>query len=185
VTDARPQGSARLIHRFVYNYKRPWPEQFDYRPILTGSGVVIGLRFACGVVRRPRAAGVRGPLGVPFALPVWGLGAYRVGLSPHWGQRELVKKYYEERSGPEEPLIAWQMNWKGENFYSGNRVFTFVDLDNKKIRDWMEEKSGTRAYFVLEHCRLSSYRGLWGQREVREVTDKWLCNKCVLVEATM
>ena len=43
-TAARPQGYERLIHLFVYNYGRVWPEQFDYRPILTGFSVIcVGL----------------------------------------------------------------------------------------------------------------------------------------------
>ena len=32
VTQQRPHGYERLIHLYVYNYNRPWPTQFDYRP---------------------------------------------------------------------------------------------------------------------------------------------------------
>ncbi|UCH29872.1 MAG: glycosyltransferase family 39 protein, partial [Myxococcales bacterium] len=36
ITSARPRGDERLIHLFVYNYDRAWPEHLDYRAILTG-----------------------------------------------------------------------------------------------------------------------------------------------------
>jgi 4-amino-4-deoxy-L-arabinose transferase-like glycosyltransferase len=39
--------------------------------------------------------------------------------SQHWSQRWLVGTWYATRQG-DEPLIAFQMDWKGETFYSKN-----------------------------------------------------------------
>jgi len=185
VTDARPQGYERLIHLFVYNYGRPWPEELDYRPILTGFAVVTGVVVALATFRALRPAVLPALVGVAMAFTVWTLDVYIIDLTPHWGQRELVKRYYEERATEAEPLVAYQMNWKGENFYSGNRISVFVDLDNKKIREWIAEHRGTRAFFMLEHGRLNGFRGLLPGREVREITTKRDCNKFLLVEATL
>ena len=184
VTDARPQGHERLIQLFIYNYGRPWPDELDYRPIMTAFGIVATLACAGMVFRAARPVAGRAMIGVALLFTVWSLDVYMIDLSPHWGQREIIKRYYAERASPDERLVAWQMNWKGENFYSGNRVAVFVDLDNRKIREWIQQHRGERAFFLLEHGRLSGLRGLVSG-EVREVTTKRDCNKFVLVEAVM
>lgn len=185
VTDARPQGYERLIHLFVYNYGRPWPDHLDYRPILTGFGIAATLMVGLGAFRFLRPVASRALLGVALAFSVWALDIYMIDLSPHWGQRELVKKYYEERASDEEPLVAWQMNWKGENFYTGNRVAVFVDLDNRKVREWIGQNRGRTVFFVLEHSRLNNFRSLVPGREVEELTDERFNNKFILVRVTL
>src|SRR3989440_12799815 len=42
-------------------------------------------------------------------------------LSPHWTQRDLFWEYYHQ-STPDEPIAAYQMNWRGETFYSRHNV---------------------------------------------------------------
>ncbi len=181
VTSARPGGYERLIHLFVYNYGRPWPDLFDYRPILTGFAIGAGLLLALAALRYTRAAASRAMVGLAIIFAGWTLNFYMVDLAPHWGMRELFKAYYDNREGPEEPVIAWQMNWKGENFYTGNRVFAFVDLDNAKIREWMSKNRGSTAFFVMEHSRVGSFRNLVRGRDVEHITDKDVCNKFVVL----
>jgi len=183
-TLARPQGYERLIHLFVYNYGRPWPEGFDYRPILTGFAIVATLVVLLAAARPLRSAATRAFLGVALAFSVWCLDVYMIDLSPHWGQRELVKRYYELRTGPEQPIVAWQMNWKGENLYTGNRVATFVDLDNRKLNEWVRENHGTTAYFLLEHGRLGSLRSVLGST-IEEITTVRDNNKFILVRTVL
>jgi hypothetical protein len=77
------------------------------------------------------------------------------------------------------------MNWKGENFYTGNRVHVFMQLDNRAVRAWIESHQGKKAYFVLERTRLPSFRGLMERREVQELTNERDCNKFVLVSAVL
>ncbi len=185
VTEARPHGYERLIHLFVYNYERPWPIQFDYRPMLTAFGIVATTLVAMLLSAAMRPIASRGLIGLGLAFAVWVLDIYIVDLSPHWGQRELVKAYYDARGGDDEPLIAWQMNWKGENFYTGNRVYAFVDLDNEKLREWMDDHRGQHVFFILEHTRLGNLRGVLRDRTLREVTTEKLCNKFVVVETTL
>ncbi|HEX2676110.1 MAG TPA: glycosyltransferase family 39 protein, partial [Polyangiales bacterium] len=169
-TSAPPPGSERLIHLFVYNYTRPWPDQFDYRPILSGFACVAVLLVLASASQTLRRAAVMSLLGLGFTLTVWSLDVYMVDLAPHWSQAELVDRYYAERKSAKEPLIAWQMNWKGENFYTGNRVFVFVDLDNKKLEEWIKGHKGTHAFFVLEHVRLDRLKRLLSPREVKSLT---------------
>jgi len=182
VTSARPWGYERLIHLFVYNYERAWPEWFDYRAILTGFGVTAGLLFILAMSRYARPTATRALVGLSLLFSAWTVNVYLIDLSPHWGMGEVFEMYYEMREGPEEPIVAWQMNWKGENFYTGNRVRAFVDLDNVAIREWIEENRGITAYFVLEYSRLGSFRSLLRGREVEEITDKRVNNKFLMVK---
>jgi 4-amino-4-deoxy-L-arabinose transferase-like glycosyltransferase len=181
-TSARPQGNERLIHLFVYNYGRVWPEHLDYRAILTGFAVAAGVTTAASAFRYWRPVATRALMGVAVAFCAWGLNVYMVDVSDHWGLRNLSQRYYDLRGSADEPLVAWQMNWKGENFYTGNRVYVFAETDNKRIQTWLEQNEGRKAYFVLEHKRLPSFRKLVPDREIRELSTKRDCNKFLLVE---
>lgn len=180
-TSARPQGYERLIDLFVYNYGRRWPEHLDYRAILTGFALATTLMVAAASLRPWRAVAIRSFLAVAVLFCIWSLDVYMVDLAPHWSIRELAARYYAERKSGEEPLIAWQMNWKGENFYTGNRVYVFAETDNERMRKWLKENQGRKAYFVLEHKRLDRFKQLVAGRPVRELTTKRDNNKLVLV----
>jgi len=181
-TSARPQGNERLIHLFVYNYGRLWPEHLDYRAILTGFAITAGVTTAASAFRTWRPVATRALMGVAIAFCAWGLNVYMVDVSDHWGLRDLSQRYYDLRGSADEPLVAWQMNWKGENFYTGNRVYVFSETDNKRIEKWLEQNEGLKAYFVLEHKRLGSFRKLVPDREIRELSTKRDCNKFLLIE---
>jgi hypothetical protein len=183
VSSERPTGNERMIQLFIYNYGRPFPDYLDYRPILSGFAVVIFVALVLATLPKLRRMGVYALLATTFWFSVWSLDVYLIDLSPHWGQRELIKRYYESRSGDKDPLIAWQMNWKGENIYSGNRVHVFVQLDNKQLNEWMGQHANATAYFLLEHSRLSNFRRALGKRHVEELSTMRENNKFILVRA--
>jgi 4-amino-4-deoxy-L-arabinose transferase-like glycosyltransferase len=185
VTDTRPQGYERLIHLFVYNYGRAWPEHLDYRPALTGFAIAATVLVVAAAWTTVRRVALTAFMGVALAFAVWCLDVYLVDLSPHWGQRELVGRYYEERAGPEEPLIAYQMNWKGENFYTGNRVHVFVDLDTAPLREWVDAHRGATVYAMTERSRLAGLRSALRAVEVEELTDDRFNNKFLLIRARL
>jgi 4-amino-4-deoxy-L-arabinose transferase-like glycosyltransferase len=181
-TSARPQGNERLIHLFVYNYGRLWPEHLDYRAIVVGFAIAAGVTTAAAAFRYWRPVATRSLVSVAVVFCAWGLNIYMVDLSDHWGVRSLAQRYYADRESPDEPLVAWQMNWKGENFYTGNRVYVFAETDNKRIREWLEQNEGRRVYFVLEHKRLAKFKKLVPGREIHELSTKRDNNKFLLVE---
>ncbi|MDB4973584.1 MAG: Polymyxin resistance protein ArnT, undecaprenyl phosphate-alpha-L-Ara4N transferase [Myxococcaceae bacterium] len=181
VTNGKPAGQERLIDLFVYNYERPFPDYLDYHPALTGFAVAAFVLLVLASIARVRQVAIYALLGVSFWFAAWSLDVHMVDLSPHWGQRELIKRYYEDRKSPDEPLIAWQMNWKGENLYTGNRTHVYVDLDNKAVEKWMTEHSGTQAFFVLEHSRLGNFKRMLGKRKVEELSTARENNKFLLV----
>jgi hypothetical protein len=183
VSSERPTGNERMIQLFIYNYGRPFPDYLDYRPILSGFAVVIFAALVLAAVPKLRRIGVYALLASTFWFSVWSLDVYLIDLTPHWGQRELIKRYYENRGGDKEPLIAWQMNWKGENIYSGNRVHVFVQLDNKQLNEWMGQHPNSTAYFLLEHSRLTNFKRALGKRQVEELSTMRENNKFILVRS--
>ena len=118
---------------------------------------------------------------------LWGVDVYMVKTSPHWGQHEVIEAYYKDRKGPEEQLVAYQMNWKGENFYTGNHIPAFVS-SGAKFQTWLKEEKekGVKVlYFVTEHSRTGGLRGEVNAKSYKEITDKVINNKFVLVRAEL
>jgi len=178
-------GAIRLLQLFTYNYRRPWPEDIDFTAILTAFGVVALLLALLLAVRKIRQHAVVAFTAFAVVWAVWGLDVYMVKLAPHWGQREVIQAYYDNRGSPQEPLVAYQMNWKGENFYTSNKVPAFIS-SGSAFTSWIKQQrdKGVHVmYFILEHSRTGGLKSEAGARVYREVTDKHLCNKFVLVRA--
>jgi 4-amino-4-deoxy-L-arabinose transferase-like glycosyltransferase len=181
-------GAIRLLQLFTYNYRRAWPESLDFAAILggfTAVGAVLSIGLAIRATRRHAAAAF---CAFAFVFALWGVDVYMVKTSPHWGQHEVIEAYYKDRKGPEEQLVAYQMNWKGENFYTGNHIPAFVS-SGATFQTWLkkqkEEKGATVMYFVTEHSRIGGLRGEVSGKSYKELTDKAVCNKFVLVRVEL
>jgi len=139
---------------------------------------------------RPTVPTRRAFLGTALAFSVWCLDVYLIDLGPHWSQREILFAVYDVREH-DEPIVGWQLNWKGENFYTGNRcaMLDCGDLPfcSNHARQWMENHRGQRVFFVTERSHgssiMSHVRATGGT--ARELTDAWDQNKFVLIEATV
>jgi 4-amino-4-deoxy-L-arabinose transferase-like glycosyltransferase len=184
---AEQPGAIRLLQLFTYNYRRPWPDHLNFTPTLIGftaAGVL--LAFLLGIKKlRPHLVAAFGVFSIVWAL--WGLDVYMVKTAPHWGQHEVIQAYYTNRAGPEEPIVAYQMNWKGENFYTGNKVPAFVS-SGAVFTTWIKQQrdKGVRViYFVTEHSRVGGLKSEVGGKSFREMTDKVVCNKFILVRAEL
>jgi 4-amino-4-deoxy-L-arabinose transferase-like glycosyltransferase len=179
-------GQARLLHLFTYNYDRPWPDSLNFQGALAGFAAVSAAVCALLVLRRVRTHLLVLLVGVAVLFTAWGLNVYLVQASPHWGQRETVLEYYRRRAGPAEWFVAYQMNWKGENFYTSNRAPAFV-RSGDEFTKWVKEQKarGVGAlYFTTEHSRTQSLKGELGKVSSFEVvTTKELNNKFALVRA--
>ena len=79
-------------------------------------------------------------------------------LSPHWTQRDLFWEYYHQ-SAPDEPIGAYLMNWRGETFYSKNRVRQLKE--NQKLGEFMAGP-GDRKWLLVEQARLTALRTALG-----------------------
>ncbi len=181
-------GSARLFHLVTYNYKRAWPSSLDFSLPLKAFTLVAALACAALAVQRfqRHAAVLTLAVGVWFA--VWGLDVYLFRIAPHYGQRETILEYYRKRKGPEEPFVAYQMNWKGENFYTGNRVPAFVQ-SGAKFKSWISEQKsrGVRVmFFSTEHTRINSLKSELGSvKKFELLTTPELNNKFFLARVEL
>src|SRR5262249_33683233 len=149
------------------------------------TAIASALTFALVAARwRRHVVGALVAMGVTFGA--WGIDVYFMKVSPHWGQRESTIAYYEAAREAPGPLIAYQMNWKGENFYTGNHVPAFVS-SGKRFHDYILEEKKTRQhtfYFLTEHGRVSTLSNEIGAtKELEKLTTPELDNKFVLVRA--
>jgi 4-amino-4-deoxy-L-arabinose transferase-like glycosyltransferase len=72
------------------------------------------------VERAPGRGAVLGAVAGATLVAVFSVHVFWARASQHWSQRWIFDTLHEQRNG-DEPLIAFQMDWKGETFYSKNR----------------------------------------------------------------
>jgi hypothetical protein len=186
------EGPARLMWLFTYRYDRGWPASLDLRtPIVVTAALSALFLIGVAVARVGRAAAFAW-VALALAWATWGLDVYLPAASRHWGQRDVIAAYYANRAGPAEPIAAYQMNWKGENFYTANGIAQFGTPSQAPggptLASWLvdERDAGTKVvYFVTEHNRVAALRREVQAKEVREVTSREDCNQFVLVRAAL
>jgi hypothetical protein len=168
------QNHQHFIWLFSYDYVnapggRPWPQELDYRAPLIGFSAAFGLIALLGGVPRltrhlPAAMAVAATAFTVFLLDV-----YVPETATRWSQKGLIKGYYEQRKSPDERLVAWQLYWRGETFYTANEIFegptegrtVFLgDRNAEMLKEWVGRNRGKRAFFVVERARLDGLRGL-------------------------
>lgn len=180
-------GPARLVHLFCYKYDRAWPRSLAFEGVVAAFGAVTCVSGALFIAHRLRRAALVCYFTIALFWALWAIDVYLIEIAPHWGQRETIAAYYKHRSGPGQLLVAYQMNWKGENFYTGNRVATFVS-SGQAFKDWIEKQKtkGVRSlYFTTEHSRIPSLKKELGSvRSFDQLTTKRLNNKFMLAKVT-
>lgn len=149
--------------------------------MIAAFALIVAVLMVLLIARRFRHHIVAISLIVGYAWALWALDIYLVKTAPHWGQREIIEAYYRDRASPEEQIVAYQMNWKGENFYTSNRIPAFVS-SGQKFKDWIKqqkEQGVTTLYFVTEHGRSNGLKNELGSgiASFKKITDKKLNNK--------
>jgi hypothetical protein len=100
---------------------------------------------------------------------------YQLGVAPNWSQKNAIATYYKLRKGPEEQLVAWQFNWRGETWYTGAEVVVSKSLDNTAIIKYLKERPNRRYFFITERSRYPSLRNMLpterGRRTLTIVDD--------------
>jgi 4-amino-4-deoxy-L-arabinose transferase-like glycosyltransferase len=157
-------ASQRFLWLFSYDYihsphGRPWPEKLDYSGTLIAFVAIFALATLALSFRRARrwALWVLGGAAVVFTFFL--LDVYMRDVAPFWSQKQLIASYYQHRRSPEERLIAYQMYWRGETFYTENEIYqgpmeerTVFDSDgaDDKLKDWLGHHRGHRQFFIFE-----------------------------------
>lgn len=152
---------ARVPTRFIglvsYRYTRLWPSTAELRPVVVFVTVlaVLGLVLALRWRRLGVVVLVAGALGLGGVL----LDRYLVRCAEDGGQRSLLLAYYAAREDSS-PLVAYQLNWKGESFYTGNDVAIFI-ASGAPFQAYLESRRtrGQRTvFFLAERARVDRLR---------------------------
>jgi 4-amino-4-deoxy-L-arabinose transferase-like glycosyltransferase len=168
------QAAQRFLWLFSYDYihsprGRPWPQQLDFStPLIIFSAAFALLTLGLSVRRvlRPAAAGL---CGVAVLFTWFLLDVYMRRVAPFWSQKDTIATYYKARRSKEERLIAYQMYWRGETFYTKNEIYegpmderTVFDMDgaDDKLTEWISRNRGKRAFFMFERGRQSRLQSL-------------------------
>jgi 4-amino-4-deoxy-L-arabinose transferase-like glycosyltransferase len=155
IGDGVLQGYAQLIGLFIYKYSRPYPAGPEYD--ISKEIIVFGAVFAVGMglwlIARCRRAAIALTMVAALVFGHWLTQHHMVALAPQWTQKHIVEEYYARRRSAAERLVAFQMNWKGENFYTGNRVVVHVSTKNKNFEAWVDKHRGERHFFITEESR--------------------------------
>ncbi len=152
---------SHLVVMFIYKYDRLFPYELGFEPWILWLSVPVVLTMALLAVPRLRRYAIWGLVGSAVAFSLWTIDSYLVRLSPHWSQKNLHIIYQKARSGPEERLIAWQLNWRGENYYSKNQVIVHMQpKDTPKFKAFLRRHKGERFYLIMEQGRLGTLKSI-------------------------
>jgi hypothetical protein len=90
-------------------------------------------------------------------------------IAPFWSQKDTIATYYKNRRSKEERLVAYQMYWRGETFYTKNEIYegppeerTVFDMDgaDEKLTEWLGRNRGKRTFFMYERGREARLKSL-------------------------
>jgi hypothetical protein len=90
-------------------------------------------------------------------------------VAPFWSQKVPIAAYYRNRRSPEERLVAYQMYWRGETFYTKNEIYegptedrTVFDQDgaDDRLKEWLGKHKGSRQFFMYERGQQGHLQGL-------------------------
>ncbi|HEY8075835.1 MAG TPA: glycosyltransferase family 39 protein [Labilithrix sp.] len=185
--DLLPPGNAHLVHLLTYRYDRKWPSTQELAPVLAALGA-IGALATLAIAAKRRAVWALVAIAIGSAAFV--LDVYLVRAARDGGQREILSAYYRARdSAPTQaPLVAYQLNWKGENFYTGNRVAIFI-ASGAPMKTWLDgrRRAGDHTfYFVTEQGRVAHLRSELGDVHAFEkLTNEGDCAEFALVRAEL
>jgi hypothetical protein len=158
-------AAQRFLWLFSYDYiqnahGRPWPESLDF----SGTLLALAVAFAVGTLallldERRRRWAAAAMCGVALVATVFLLDRFMPAVAPFWSQKDVIAAYYSARRSPDERLIAYQMYWRGETFYTENEIYegpmeerTVFDMEGSddKLRAYLTRHRGRRIFFLCE-----------------------------------
>jgi 4-amino-4-deoxy-L-arabinose transferase-like glycosyltransferase len=178
---------------FVYNYERPYPERelmelhpgvslgpFHFslapRPVMAAIFTMGGCGLVLAYLWRARQWLVGGMVALALTFAIYLSWFHWRELGVHWSQRDVFRTYHARRQSPDEPVIAYYMNWRGETFYSRNQVRQVQD--QQRMRE-IAARPGTE-WVIVEQGRYKNLAGTLGDRHKLTIQDQ-SANKYYLV----
>jgi 4-amino-4-deoxy-L-arabinose transferase-like glycosyltransferase len=173
LTDTK-SAAQKFLWLFSYDYVhnkngRPWPDRLDFSGAFVGFCVAFAVATVALVFPRLRRWAAMGLSGVAIVFTFYLLDGFMRGVAPSWSQKGPIAAYYENRRSPEERLVAYQLYWRGETFYTSNEIYegpteerTVFDQEgaDEKLKDWMSRHRGKRTFFLYERFQQSRLQGM-------------------------
>ena len=171
----RARNAAQLfLWLFSYDYVhsktgRAWPEALDFRPWIIGLTVLLALCTVALALPPHAARGPAGPGRHGRALHLVPARRVHAGVAPYWSQKAVIARYYKNGAVPEERLVAFQMFWRGESFYTNNEIYTgspegrtvfLGDKNQENLQAYLGRNRGKRVFFIVEKTRWTTLEGL-------------------------
>ena len=103
----------RWIEMFVFRYDRPWPTSEPWSVDPSDGFLVLGVAAAIALpllATRFARTGVVAVGAVGLAICVWALQSYMPHAGTHWGMRDAVRTYYEQRTIYGQKLVYFGAN---------------------------------------------------------------------------
>lgn len=174
----------RFVHLFTYRYDRVWISTKGFGTIfIVAAAIGVGLLVGAAITRRARMHALSAFAVGSIAFSALLLDRYLPPCGNDGGQREVVAAWVRERSSG--PLVAYQLNWKGENFYSGNDVAIFIS-SGAPMKTYLARRPDKTVYFVTERGRVGSLRSELGAvRSFAEITGPEVSHEFTLVRAEL
>ncbi len=166
---ADPQSLKNL---FTYKYERTWNSKawdhtFKLMVLGTGAPIVAGMGLLLAKRAKLRRAGVIA-LGAGALVFVWfNINVSMPWYSSAWSQERLWTKLFEQtctRVEPrgadkrkptcEEPIVGFNLNWRGETFYTHNQLIPIRDDDD--LTHFLSQYPGQTFYGIIEMPRYRS-----------------------------
>jgi 4-amino-4-deoxy-L-arabinose transferase-like glycosyltransferase len=167
----RPRGTDALLRAMM--------EPVNVRKALGFAFAVAGALSVVAALKQAKAMLFSVFCLFAVCFTTWFCWNHWVSLSHHWTQRDLFWRYYRQHQ-PGEPIAAFEMNWRGETFYSRNQVEQFRAGDSKvRLRNYVAQPG--REWVLTEHGRLGSLNSAVGADKKVTIIDRDINNKFVLV----
>jgi 4-amino-4-deoxy-L-arabinose transferase-like glycosyltransferase len=168
------KNAQHFIWLFSYDYintpqGRPWPPELDYRIALVVFAGLFSMTILLLAWRRLKTLAMAALALTTVCFTYFLLDVYMKQVSNRWSQKPLIATYYKQRHSPDERLAAWQMYWRGENFYTQNEIYEgpkekrtifLGDRNAEDLKDFLKRNPGKQVFFVVERTRYDSLRGL-------------------------
>jgi len=153
----------RWIEMFVFRYDRPWPsmEPYSIDPNDGFFGLGIIAAIAIALLALPwRRIGIAAVCAAGLAICIWALQVYMPDAGTHWGMRDAMRTYYEQRSIYGEKIVYFSAaqvddDWRApgdtrhtfetmipDTLYIGQPMMIRVQLNKPDKEDQVELEMG-------------------------------------------
>jgi len=117
----------RWIEMFVFRYDRPWPSGEPWQIDPSDGFFALGVAAAIAILiaSRWRRLGVACIGGVGLAICVWSLQIYMPLAGTHWGMRDAVRAYYDQRTIYGQKLVYFGLGELHDDWHAAGDRWTF------------------------------------------------------------